>query len=57
MCRIVTEHKAEGTDRELLAVVTVFEEVINKQAVKKLNRFSHKRLVLIDRAEVYEVKA
>ncbi|KIL46954.1 hypothetical protein KP77_25230 [Jeotgalibacillus alimentarius] len=57
MCRIVTEHTAKGTDYELLAVVTVFEEGINKQTVKKLNRFSHKRLVLIDRAEGYEVKA
>ncbi|GIN86955.1 hypothetical protein J6TS2_33410 [Heyndrickxia sporothermodurans] len=45
MTRRVVEHKYKGTDNELLQVVTVFEEGMNKQRIKKLNTFTINRFV------------
>lgn len=48
MTRRVTVHKAESVDHEELVVWTVYEPGLNKEQVKKINRFSKRHYVLID---------
>ncbi|WP_167578632.1 hypothetical protein [Jeotgalibacillus proteolyticus] len=56
MCRHVVEHKAASIDYEPLVVIQIFEEGINKQTIKKLNRYTQKRRVLIGDPGRYEFK-
>ncbi|MGE6261315.1 hypothetical protein ACQKCU_26185 [Heyndrickxia sporothermodurans] len=54
--RRIIEHKYKGTDNELLQVVTVFEEGINKQAIKKMNSFTKKFNTLVTSRDKYDWK-
>ncbi|MBS4172096.1 hypothetical protein [Bacillus sp. FJAT-49736] len=56
MTRRVVEHKYHGTDNELLLVVTVFEEGINKQSIKKMNPYTKKINTLISSGNRYDWK-
>lgn len=56
MTRKVVEHKYKGTDNELLQVITVFEEGINKQSIKQMNPYTKKINTLIPSGNKYEWK-
>jgi hypothetical protein len=54
--RRVTEHAKVTLEGDLLQVVTIFEPGINKESVKKLNPFTKRHAVLINRRKNYEFK-
>jgi len=54
MIRRVTEHQAKSIDREYLSVLTIYEPGINKEQVKKINKYSKKHHVLVSRQDKYE---
>lgn len=54
MTRRVVEHGAESIDREKLIVVTVYEEGVNKEHIKRMNRYSKRYSTLLPRGEGYE---
>jgi len=54
MSRRVVEHEGRTMDSEHLVVITIFEESLNKQDVRKLTPFSKKHEVLIKRSGRYE---
>ncbi|MFB7302595.1 hypothetical protein [Heyndrickxia sporothermodurans] len=56
MTRLVVEHRYQGTDNEILTVVTVFEPGINKEQIKKMNRFTKKINTLIPCGNRYDWK-
>jgi len=56
MTRQVTEHTALSSDRERLSVITVYEQGINKEQVKKINRFSKRHHVLVPRGNEFDWK-
>lgn len=56
MVRRVTVHHHKTIDNELLPVITIFEPGINKEQVKKINRFSKRHHVLVKRGENYEMR-
>jgi len=56
MVRRMTIHKHITSDRELLPVITIFEPGINKERVKKINRFSKRHYVLIKNGKDYEMR-
>ncbi|MBL5767996.1 hypothetical protein MXL46_08340 [Heyndrickxia sporothermodurans] len=56
MTRRVVEHKYKGTDNEVLQVITIFEEGINKQDIKKMNTFTKKFNTLIPSGNRYDWK-
>ncbi|MGG3706980.1 hypothetical protein [Heyndrickxia coagulans] len=56
MTRRVTEHRAISHDREELMVITVFEEGLNKEQVRKESIFSKKHAVLVKHGEKYDWK-
>jgi hypothetical protein len=48
MSRRVVEHLSRTTENELLTVITVFEDGINKQTARQLVPYSKRHGVLID---------
>ncbi|MGG3677510.1 hypothetical protein ABEU95_12535 [Heyndrickxia faecalis] len=56
MPRRVVEHLAKSRDHEELLVVTVFEEGLNKERIRKESIFSKKHAVLVKRGEKYDWK-
>ena len=52
--RRVTEHSGKTYDGEMLQIVTVWEESMNKEKVRKLTPFSKKHKVLIKCSGRYE---
>lgn len=56
LTRRVVEHKYKGSDNELLQVVTVFKEGMNKQRIKKLNTFTKKFNTLVPSGNSYDWK-
>lgn len=56
MTRQVTEHKFKTIDNEFLQVITVYEPGVNKEQVKKINRYSKRHHVLIKRSDGFDWK-
>jgi len=56
MTRRVVEHRALSKDREELMVITVFEEGLNKEQVRKESIFSKRHAVLVKRDGKYDWK-
>jgi hypothetical protein len=54
--RRVVEHRALSKDREELIVVTVYEEGMNKERIRKESAFSKKHAVLVKRDGKYDWK-
>jgi hypothetical protein len=54
MSRRVIEHLSRTTENELLTVVTVFEDGINKQTARQLVPYSKRHGVLIASESGYE---
>jgi hypothetical protein len=54
MSRRVIEHLSRTTDSELLMVITVFEDGINKQTARQLVPYSKRHGVLIASESGYE---
>lgn len=54
MTRRVTMHKSQSVDRDDLVVLTVYEPGINKESVKKINKYSKRHYVLVPDKENYE---
>ncbi|WP_200886096.1 hypothetical protein [Heyndrickxia ginsengihumi] len=54
MTRRVIEHKAFSHDREELLVVTVFEEGVSKQEVRKENPYTKRHGVLVRFGDKYD---
>lgn len=56
VARRVVVTKAVSLDREVLQVLTVYEEGLGKQEVRKENPYSKKHGVLYPRGKSYEYK-
>jgi len=56
MTRRVTSHGKVNLDEEHLLIVTVWEEGINKEELKKRNIFSKQHGVLIKSGHFYDYK-
>ncbi|MEK4030828.1 hypothetical protein MKZ02_20120 [Pseudobacillus sp. FSL P4-0506] len=56
MTRRVVETKAATLDNEQLRIITIFEQGINKEAIKKMSGYSKTHDVLIQRGNVWEFK-
>ncbi|KYC72308.1 hypothetical protein B4099_3670 [Heyndrickxia coagulans] len=56
MTRRVVEHRALSKDREELVVITVYEEGLNKERIRKDSIFSKKHAVLVKRDGKYDWK-
>ena len=54
--RRVIEHKGKSSEGEMLQIVTVFEEGLSKQEVKKLSNYTKVHDVLIKRNNLYTWK-
>jgi hypothetical protein len=54
--RRVTEHQAKSRDGEKLQVVVIHQEGINKEQVKKENRYSKRHSVLVLSGHKFEFK-
>lgn len=56
MTRRVVEHGAVSIDREDLIVVTVYEEGMNKEHIRRMNGYTKRYSTLIPRGEGFEWK-
>ncbi|TDQ35255.1 hypothetical protein [Aureibacillus halotolerans] len=56
MTRRVVETKAVSADRERLLVVTVYEEGINKEFIRRQNIYSKRHDVLVKSGSQYDFK-
>ncbi|NGP45996.1 hypothetical protein G4V62_13945 [Bacillaceae bacterium SIJ1] len=56
MTRRVVETGAVSPDREKLLVITVYEEGVNKQSVRRQNIYSKRHGVLVRCGEQYDFK-
>ncbi|WLR44524.1 hypothetical protein LC087_19345 (plasmid) [Bacillus carboniphilus] len=56
MTRRLASHKQKGPDNEILSVLTIYEEGLSKQDIKKMTPYSKKHGVLIKSGKVYEFK-
>lgn len=56
MARRVVETVAASLERELLQVITIYEEGISKQDIRKENPYSKKHAVMYQSAGAYEFK-
>jgi len=54
MPRRVVEHEGRTMDRERLTIITIYEETLNKEEVRKLTPFSKKHGCLINYNGRYE---
>lgn len=54
MPRRVVEHEGRTMDREHLTIITIFEETLSKEEVRKLTPFSKKHECLIKYGGRYE---
>ncbi|MCO7177034.1 hypothetical protein ACFP7A_01305 [Sporolactobacillus kofuensis] len=54
MSRRVVEHLSRTSENELLTVITVFEDGINKQTARQLVPYSKRHGVLISSGDGYE---
>ena len=57
MTRRVVETKAATLDNEKLTIITIFEQGINKETIKKMSGYSKVHDVLIQQGNVWEYKA
>ena len=53
--RVVT-HKGKTLDGEELQILTIFEESITKEQLKKMNGFSKNHYVLVNKGGFYRFK-
>jgi hypothetical protein len=53
MRRIAT-HKKRTLDGDILTIVTIYEENVNKETVKKLSPFSKTHQYMVKREDIYE---
>lgn len=56
MTRRVVEHSAVSLEREKLIVVTVYEEGVNKEHIKRMNGYTKHYNTLLPKGEGYEWK-
>jgi hypothetical protein len=54
--RRVVEHQYRTNESDFLQVVTVFEEGLSKEDIKKENIYSKNHQVLIKRNDIYDFK-
>ncbi|MFT8362931.1 MAG: hypothetical protein ABF608_07080 [Sporolactobacillus sp.] len=54
MSRRVVEHLSRTTEGQLLKVITIFEDGINKQEARRMVPYSKHHGVLLERREGYE---
>ncbi len=55
--RRISEHEARSAEGEKLQVVVIHPEGVNKEQVKKENRFSKRHRVLVSNGFKYEFKS